>query len=103
MPVRIYQKIPNNMQQGRGNANGWLLEHNVPYAWRADPLTGWQGSGDPRGQVVVRFPTREAAIRFAEEEGLDYYLIESPPAKRMKIQSYAGNFDGGVVEAPGGE
>jgi hypothetical protein len=94
MAVRIYQKIPNNMQQGRGNSSGWLLEHDVPYACRADPLTGWQGSGDTRGQVTLTFPTREAAVRFAEREGLEFHVTESPPARRLKIQAYASNFQG---------
>jgi hypothetical protein len=94
LAARIYEKIPNNMQRGRANSSGWLLEHNVPYACRADPLTGWQGSGDTRGQVTIAFPSREAAVQFAEREGLEYYVIPSPPAKRIKLQSYASNFEG---------
>lgn len=72
MIVRIYQKVENVMQQGRANGRGWRLEYDVPYACRADPLTGWQGSGDTRGQIQLSFPTREAAIAYAEREGLRY-------------------------------
>jgi hypothetical protein len=100
MTVRIYEKIPNNMQQGRANAGQWLLEHDVPYACRADPLTGWQGSGDTRGQIMLAFPTCEAAVRFAEKEGLKYHVTSSPPARRMHLQQYASNFMGVAIEPP---
>jgi hypothetical protein len=98
--VRIFRKLENPMQQGRNNANAWLLEYEVPHAWKADPLTGWQGSGDTRGQVTLTFATRETAIAFAEREGLPYHVV--PDATRtLKVQSYAANFAGGGVEAPG--
>lgn len=96
MTVRIYQKIGNVMQRGRSNSRSWVLEHDVPYACRADPLTGWQGSGDTLGQVTLSFPTREAAEAFARREALDY-RIWSPPAKQLRIQSYAENFAGAPV------
>ena len=93
MGVKIFKKIENNMQWGRANGKGWLLEHDVPYACRADPLTGWQGSGDTRGQVQLSFPTLEAAVAYAEREGLDYRV--GPSSKRStKIQNYADNFTG---------
>jgi hypothetical protein len=91
MTARIYQKIENSMQRGRGNANVWLLEHDVPYAWKADPLMGWQGSGDTRGQIALTFLTAEAAVAYAEREGLDYRVV-STPKRSLIIQSYADNF-----------
>ncbi|MBW8910651.1 MAG: ETC complex I subunit [Sphingomonas sp.] len=91
MSVRIYRKVENPMQWGRRNGKGWLLEYDVPYACRADPLTGWQGSGDTRGQIQLSFPTLEAAIAYAEHEGLDYHVVHSG-TRRLKIQSYADNF-----------
>lgn len=91
MIVRIYQKVENVMQQGRANGRGWRLEYDVPYACRADPLTGWQGSGDTRGQIQLSFPTREAAIAYAEREGLRYQIIEGA-RRSMKVRSYADNF-----------
>jgi hypothetical protein len=97
MSARIYRKPANPMQRGRKNADLWILEHDVPYACRADPLTGWQGSGDTRGQISLTFPDRQAAIRFAEREGLAYRLLpdEQPtPA----VRPYAANFAGAAVE-----
>jgi hypothetical protein len=97
MTVRIYQKIGNVMQRGRRNSGTWLLEYDVPYACRADPLTGWQGSGDTRGAVTIAFPTREAAVAFAERECLQYRVLH-PPVKQTKVQSYADNFSGPEIK-----
>ncbi|KKC24642.1 ETC complex I subunit [Sphingomonas sp. SRS2] len=91
MNVRIYRKIENNMQRGRANGKGWRLEYDVPYACRADPLTGWQGSGDTQGQVQLTFPTLEAAIAYAERQGIDYHVVSTGP-RALKLQSYADNF-----------
>jgi hypothetical protein len=100
MATRIYRKPANPMQQGRKNADTWLLEHDVPYACRADPLTGWQGSGDTRGQITIAFPSREAAVQFAEREGLPYYVL--PNQRRAPtVRPYAANFAGDAVEVPG--
>ena len=93
MKVRIYKKIENNMQRGSANGKGWLLEHEVPYAWQPDPLMGWQGSGDTRGQVTLKFPTLEAAIAYAKEAGLDYHVVPAPE-RTTKIRTYAENFTG---------
>jgi hypothetical protein len=94
MAVRIYQKIENNMQRGRLNGKGWLLEHEVPYACKADPLTGWQGSGDTRGQITLSFPSLEAAIGYAEREGLAYHIFR-PGTRSVATRNYADNFTAG--------
>jgi hypothetical protein len=96
--VRIYQKIENNMQNGRANGRGWILEFDNPQHVRADPLTGWSGSGDTQGQVVVKFPSGEAAIDFAKRQRLDYHIFEPGP-RAIKIKPYASNFtDNGATE-----
>ncbi|WP_420138438.1 ETC complex I subunit [Sphingomonas sp.] len=97
MSVRIYQRIENNMQNGRGNGQGWVLEFDNPQHVHADPLTGWSGSGETQGQVILKFPSREAAIRFAEREGLQYQLFE-PSGRTIKIKPYATNFGGRPVD-----
>jgi hypothetical protein len=97
MPAaRIYRVLENAMQEGAANGRGWRLDYDVPYACRADPLTGWQGSGDVQGQVELRFPSLEAAVAYAEREGLDY-RVEPAPKHTLKIQNYAQNFMTGPV------
>lgn len=89
--ARIYQQPKNAMQSGRARTQDWVLEFEPAEAKRADPLTGWAGSGDTRQQLRLRFPTAEAAAAYAAREGIDYTLIPAPERK-LKLQAYADNF-----------
>lgn len=89
--ARIYQQPKNAMQSGKARAGSWMLEFEPAEAKRPDPLTGWAGSGDTRDQVRLGFPTLEAAVAYAEREGLAYSVTPAP-AQRLKLQSYADNF-----------
>jgi hypothetical protein len=91
MGARIFRKIENNMQRGRLNGRGWILAFDNPQGIRADPLTGWQGGGDTQGQVQLSFPSCEAAVAYAEREGIDYHVVPAPE-RTLKIQAYASNF-----------
>lgn len=89
--VRIYQKPKNALQSGRAGLDAWLLEYEAADAQRADPLTGWAGSRDTRRQLILKFPTLDAAKAYADGEGLTYRII--PAAERvLKLQAYADNF-----------
>ena len=89
--ARIYQRPKNAMQSGKARTDRWTLEFEPAEAKRADPLTGWAGSGDTRDQVRLGFPTCDAAVAYAEREGLAYAVIAAPE-KKLKLQSYADNF-----------
>ena len=89
--ARIYQAPKSSMQSGRGRMGKWVLEYDPAEPKRADPLTGWTGSGDTRTQVSLQFPTREAAIAYADREGIPYH-IAAAPLPSLKLQSYADNF-----------
>ena len=69
--ARIYRPARTAMQQGRAKSNEWVLEYAPSEARRADSLMGWIGSGDTRRQLQLRFPTKEAAVDYAEEHGID--------------------------------
>lgn len=89
--ARISQLDRRTTQSGKANAGLWVLEFERQEPQRADPLTGWNGSGDTRTQVRINFKSREDAIAYAERHGLDYHLIPATPAT-LKIQAYADNF-----------
>ena len=89
--ARIDQRPKNAMQSGRARTDGWVLEFEPGEAKRPDPLTGWAGSGDTREQVKLGFPTQEAAIAYADREGLAFTVIAAPERK-LKLQAYADNF-----------
>ena len=89
--ARISELDRRTTQSGTANTGRWLLEFERKEAQRADPLTGWNGSGDTNTQVRINFKTREEAIAFAERKGIRYHLVPTTPV-RMKIQAYADNF-----------
>ena len=89
--ARISQIDRRTTQSGKANAGLWLLEFERQQPLRADPLTGWAGSGDTNTQVRITFKTREEAIAFCDRRGIAYHLVSTTPV-RMKIQAYADNF-----------
>ena len=89
--ARIYQKPKNAMQSGRATSHEWFLEYEPAEAKRADPLTGWAGSGDTRQQIRLRFDTREEALAYAARKGLEVSIIPAAP-QVLKLQAYADNF-----------
>ena len=89
--VRIYQRPKNAMQSGRASTDRWVVEFEPGEAKRADPLTGWAGSGDTREQVRLSFATLDAATAYAEREGLAF-TVTPAPEKKLKLQAYADNF-----------
>ena len=91
MAARIYQRAKSSMQSGRARVGQWILEHEPSEPKRADPLTGWAGSGDVRDQIKLSFPTLDAARAYAEKHDIEYHVV--PPAERkLKLQAYADNF-----------
>ena len=90
--ARIYQAPKSSMSSGRRAHTGqWTIEFEPNEAQQPDPLTGWAGSGDTRGQILLSFPTKEAAIAHADREGWAYHVQEAPQRK-LKLQAYADNF-----------
>lgn len=89
--ARIFQKPKNAMQSGRAGTDRWLLEFVPAEAKRADPLTGWAGSGDTREQVRLSFPTLDAAKAYADRNGIAAHVIPAPQ-RTLKLQAYADNF-----------
>lgn len=91
MAARIYQRSKNAMQSGRARADQWVLEFESHARKRPDPLTGWAGGADTQEQVVLTFPTQEAASAYADRNGIAAHIVP-PAAPKLKLQSYADNF-----------
>jgi hypothetical protein len=96
--ARIRPYVKSSMSSGRGQVGEWVLEYEPAEAKRADPLTGWAGSGDTREQVKLFFPTLEAAKEYAERNGLAYHVTPATPGRTLKLQAYADNFKGPSLE-----
>ncbi|MDB5445487.1 MAG: NADH-ubiquinone oxidoreductase-related protein [Phenylobacterium sp.] len=92
MLARIYRPSRTAMQSGKAKTRDWVLEFEPKDALRPDPLMGWTQTGDTESsQVVLSFDTKEEAVRYAEQHGIAFQLIDSKPAKRI-IKAYADNF-----------
>jgi hypothetical protein len=89
--ARIVQEQRKTTQSGKALAGSWTLEFEREQAQRPDPLTGWNGSGDTRTQVRLRFDTKEEALAYAQRKGLTVHLVPAAPVG-LKLQAYADNF-----------
>ena len=91
MKAKIYQPAKNAMQSGQANLRRWVVEYEPEEAKKTDTLMGWVGSGDMRGQIELRFDTKEEAIAYLERNEISYALIEQKN-RRMIPKSYSDNF-----------
>ncbi|MBC8338741.1 MAG: ETC complex I subunit [Alphaproteobacteria bacterium] len=89
--VRIYRPSKTAMQSGRAHVQRWVLEFEPGGPKQTDPLMGWIGSEDTRGQVRLKFDSKEAAIAFAKKNGLTARVHE-PKKRRIQPKNYADNF-----------
>lgn len=89
--VKIYRPTKNAMQSGRANTKRWLLEYEPERAKVIDPLMGWTGSDDTRGQIKLRFDSKEDAIAYADRKGLAY-RVDEPKERVIRPKSYAANY-----------
>ena len=79
MLARIFSPSKTAMQSGRSKATGWVLEFEPTDARRQDPLMGWTQTGDTEGQVRLSFETKEEAVRYADQNGIAFQLIDPKP------------------------
>jgi ETC complex I subunit conserved region len=91
MLARIFRPSKTAMQSGKAKSAAWVLEFEPKDARRQDPLMGWTQTGDTEGQVRLAFETKEEAVRYADENGIAFQLIDPKPVKRI-IKAYADNF-----------
>ncbi|MBS8227147.1 ETC complex I subunit [Vannielia litorea] len=93
MRARIYQPARNAMQSGTAKTKGWVLDYGPSESRELDPLMGWTGSGDTQAQVRLRFSTKEEALDYAKEHGIDAVVTE-PHKRKPNIRpgGYGENF-----------
>lgn len=91
MQVRITKPAKTATQSGIRKTKKWTLE--FPPLDRPDPnsLMGWPCSRDTVKQLNLEFDTKEAAMAYARDKGLDFIVVE-PEKRSPKSKSYADNF-----------
>ena len=96
MVARIYRPAKTAMQSGQARTQVWVLEFEPEQPRTVDPLMGWTSTTDMSGEVLLEFDSREAAIAYAERNGIAYTVAEATPRKHLK-KSYAENFKFGRI------
>jgi hypothetical protein len=98
MRARIYQLAKSAMQSGTSGSDEWILDREPAARLTADPLMGWAGGGDTANQVKLRFPSREAALAYAERHAIAADVEIPPTRQAMRPKVYADNFKFGRLE-----
>ncbi|MEL6296000.1 MAG: ETC complex I subunit [Pseudomonadota bacterium] len=93
MRARIYQPARTAMSSGTAKTKHWVLEYAPASARAVDPLMGWTSSNDTQSQVRLNFDTKEEAIDYARENGIDA-IVKEPHKRKPNIRAggYGENF-----------
>ncbi|WP_417525499.1 ETC complex I subunit [Marinovum sp.] len=93
MRARIYQPARNAMQSGVAKTRQWVLEFAPASRREVDPLMGWTSSEDTQAQVRLKFDSKEAALDYAKDHGIEV-TVSAPKTRRLNIRprGYAENF-----------
>lgn len=87
--VAVIEQVSRSVTQSGRPRGGWRLRFLPRFRLFVDPLTGWTGGEDTLRQVELRFPTREAAIRYAKRYGIHFEVREPAPQRRQASGSQA--------------
>ena len=88
--AKIYQPTKTAMQSGLGKIKNWILEFETKNTG-INPLMGWESSTDTLSEVKLEFSSKNLAIKYAEKNSIDYYIIE-PQKRKIVKKSYTDNF-----------
>jgi NADH dehydrogenase len=93
MRARIYKPAKTAMSSGTAKTKHWVLEHVAETARAVDPLMGWTSSSDTQAQVKLEFDSKEAALEYAREHGIDA-VVREPKVRKANIRpgGYGENF-----------
>jgi len=81
------------MTSGMAKTHKWVLEYAPASAREVDPLMGWTSSNDTQTQVRLKFDTKEEALDYAKDHGIEAQVSE--PHKRkpnLRARGYVENF-----------
>jgi hypothetical protein len=80
--VRIERPARSAMTSAPADPQDWRLVFERRSAPFVEPLMGWTGSRDPLTQLELMFPTLEAAVAYAQRQGLRYVVRHDARSRR---------------------
>ncbi len=93
MRARIFRPAKTAMSSGTAKSKEWILEFAHASAREVDPLMGWTSSSDTQSQVKLRFSSKEAALEYANQHGINAEVFEPKPRKaNIRKGGYGENF-----------
>lgn len=93
MRARIYKPSRNAMQSGTAKTHQWVLEYAQGSSREVDPLMGWTSTTDTQTQIRLRFDSKDAALEYASDHGIDAEVTEAHPRKpNIRARGYGENF-----------
>lgn len=93
MTARIFKPAKSAMSSGQAKTREWVLEYVNDTAREVDPLMGWTSSNDTQSQIRMRFATKEAALEYAKDNGIEAVVVDPKPRKpNVRAGGYGENF-----------
>ncbi|MBT8458899.1 MAG: ETC complex I subunit [Boseongicola sp.] len=93
MTARIFKPAKSAMSSGQAKTREWVLEYVNDTAREVDPLMGWTSSNDTQAQIRMRFATKEAALEYVEDNGIEAVVVDPKPRKpNVRAGGYGENF-----------
>jgi NADH dehydrogenase len=93
MQARIFRPARTAMSSGSAKTKEWVLEYAPDSPRDVDPLMGWTSSSDMNSQVRLQFDTKDAAVRYAKDHGIEAIVFEPKPRKaNIRARGYGDNF-----------
>ncbi|SKA24906.1 NADH dehydrogenase ubiquinone Fe-S protein 4 [Consotaella salsifontis] len=80
--AEIYRPAPSVMQSAPFRRRPWVLKFERRSPSWIEPLMGYTAGGDTLQQVELHFPDKDAAVRYAERQGLSYRLRDTQAVDR---------------------
>ena len=93
MTARIYRPAKSAMSSGTAKSREWVLEYVSDKSREVDPLMGWTSSDDMQAQVRMRFASKDAALEYAKDHGIDA-AVTAPKVRKPNVRAggYGENF-----------
>ena len=93
MQARIYKPARNAMTSGQARTKRWVLDFTPEVPRDIDPLMGWTSLSDTQPQVRMTFESKEAALDYARQHGIEV-VVQEPRrrAPNIRQRGYGENF-----------
>ena len=76
VPTAIIYRPARSAMTSAPRPNYWVLEFEPSRPPQVEPLMGYTSSNDPYRSIRLKFPDRESAVEFAEQQDWRYFVRE---------------------------